>query len=72
MVSIFVALMMVAFQNQISQLFFSDPQYGYLVMIASMAVLVGGTNSIISAPTRIQNKKPIFLIMNTISPFDFL
>lgn len=33
-----------------------------------MATLVGATNSIISAPTRMQNKRKIFLVTNTISP----
>ena len=33
-----------------------------------MATLVGATNAIISAPTRMQNKRKVFLITNTVSP----
>mgnify|MGYP000874960694 CR=1 FL=1 len=68
MTSAFVFAMMLIFQKQISYLFYDDNQYGYLVMICAASVLIGSTNSIISAPTRMQNKKWVFLIMNTISP----
>lgn len=33
-----------------------------------MATLIGATNSIIAAPTRMQNKRKIFLVTNTVSP----
>ncbi len=66
--SVFVSVLMCIFQEPISRLFFSDPQYGYLVMISAISVLVGTTNSIISAPTRMQNKRGTYLIMNTVSP----
>lgn len=39
-----------------------------MVYLSAMATLVGATNSIISAPTRMQNKRKIFLVTNTISP----
>lgn len=39
-----------------------------MVYISAIATLVGATNSIVSAPTRMQNKRKIFLITNTISP----
>ena len=66
--SVIVSILMCVLQKPISQLFFSDPQYGYLVMISAISVLIGTTNTIISAPTRMQNKRGIFLIMNTVSP----
>lgn len=66
--SVFVAVMMVLFQKPISSLFFSDFGYGNLVMISAISVLIGSTNSIVSAPTRMQNKRGVFLLMNTISP----
>ena len=66
--SVFVSVLLVIIQEPISQLFYSDPQYGNLVMLSAISVLVGSTNSIISAPTRMQNKSGIFLITNTLSP----
>lgn len=66
--SIVVFLLLLLFKEQISLLFFNDKEYAYVVYISAMAMLVGATNSIISAPTRMQNKRKVFLIANTVSP----
>lgn len=66
--SLAVFVVLVILKEQIAQWFFSDRQYAYVVYLSAMATLVGATNSIISAPTRMQNKRKIFLITNTISP----
>lgn len=63
-----VFFIMILLKDQISQLFYADRSFGNLVMLAAVSVLIGGTNSIISAPTRMQNKKKTFLLINTISP----
>lgn len=56
------------FRYQIAKLYFGDQRYVYLVMITILGFLVSSTNQIVSAPTRIQNKRKVFLITNTISP----
>ena len=66
--SLAVALIMVILQKPISLLFYTDRSYGNLVMLCAMSVLIGSTNSIIAAPTRMQNKSKTFLITNTLSP----
>lgn len=66
--SLAVFVVLVILKEQIAQWFFSDRKYAYIVYLSAMATLVGATNSIISAPTRMQNKRKIFLITNTISP----
>lgn len=66
--SIIVFSAMILLKEQIAQWFFSDKRYAYIVYISAMATLVGATNSIVSAPTRMQNKRKIFLITNTVSP----
>lgn len=66
--SVFVFVVMILLKEQIAQWFFSDRKYAYIVYISAMATLVGATNSIVSAPTRMQNKRKIFLITNTLSP----
>lgn len=66
--SIIVFLIMLILQNVIAQYFFSDKKYAYVVYISAIATLVGATNSIISAPTRMQNKRKIFLVTNAIGP----
>ena len=66
--SLAVFVVLVILKEQIAQWFFSDKKYAYIVYISAIATLVGATNSIIAAPTRMQNKRKIFLITNTISP----
>ncbi len=66
--SVIVFLIMLLLKNAIAKYFFSNSQYAYVVYVSAMATLVGATNSIISAPTRMQNKRAIFLVTNTISP----
>ena len=66
--SIIVFLILLILKDVIAQYFFSDCQYAYLVYLSAMATLVGATNAIISAPTRMQNKRKVFLITNTVSP----
>ena len=66
--SVVVFLFMFLLRNVIAEYFFSDKQYAYVVYISAMATLVGATNGIISAPTRMQNQRKIFLIANTLGP----
>lgn len=66
--SLFIFILMVLFRNVIANFFFGNPKYAYLVYITAIATLVGSTNGVISAPTRMQNKRKIFLVTNTISP----
>lgn len=66
--SLMVFLLLLLFKEQIAHYFFSDRKYAYIVYISAMAALVGATNSIISAPTRMQNKRTVFLVTNTLSP----
>ena len=61
-------IIMILFRGLIAQYFFSDRKYAYVVYMSAMATLVGATNTIIAAPTRMQNKRKIFLIANTIGP----
>jgi len=66
--SLIIFIIMLLFKEYISIIFFGDKQYSYVIYISAVATLVGATNSIISAPTRMQNKRKIFLVTNTISP----
>lgn len=66
--SIVVFIFMIICKDMIAQYFFNDKRYAYVVYLSAMATLVGATNSIISAPTRMQNKRKVFLVTNTISP----
>lgn len=66
--SLIVFIVMLLLKDIIAQYFFRDIKYGYLVYLSAMAALVSATNSIVSAPTRMQNKRRIFLITNTVGP----
>lgn len=66
--SVVVFAVMCLLARPIAKLFFSDSTLGYLVYLSAIATLVGATNSIISAPTRMQNKRTVYLIANTVSP----
>lgn len=66
--SMAVFLIMVLCKDLIAQYFFSDRKYAYVVYLSALGTLVGATNSIIAAPTRMQNKRKVFLVTNTVSP----
>lgn len=66
--SFLVFILMFLGRNLIARYFFSDPQYANVVYLSAIATLVGATNSIISAPTRMQNKRKVFLVTNTLGP----
>lgn len=66
--SLIVCGLMVAGKDLIAKYFFKDTKYSYLVYITAVTVLVSATNTIVAAPTRMQNKRKVFLITNTISP----
>ena len=56
-------------RNLIAKVYFDDAQYVSLTVITVVGFLVSATNQIVSAPTRIQNKRKVFLVTNTVSPF---
>lgn len=66
--TIVLALLCIIFREQIADWYYGGMQYVKLVDITTVGFLVNSTNQIVSAPTRIQNKRKVFLITNTISP----
>ena len=66
--SVIVFLIMIISRKWIAAFFFDNAKYVYVVYITAIATLVGATNSIISAPTRMQNKRKVFLITNSLGP----
>ena len=63
-----VFLLMLVMRGQIAECFFKDAKLSYLVDIAATATLISAANAIIAAPTRMQNKRRIYLAANTIGP----
>lgn len=66
-VSAIVFLLMFILKDFLALVFLGDSQYYYLIYIAALITLIGATNSIISAPTRMQNKRKQYLVLNILS-----
>lgn len=66
--SIIVFVVLVIFRTFFSKLFFGSGRYSNLLLLTALSILIGGTNSIMSAPTRMQNQRKVFLLTNTLSP----
>lgn len=66
--SVIIFLLLILFQDFWAELFFSDKKYTNLLMLSAMSILIGATNSIVSAPTRMRNQRKIYLITNTLGP----
>lgn len=58
------------FNNSFSKLFFGATGYGNIVIFSALAMFISANSSIIAAPTRIQNKKKVYVasgFLNSIS-----
>lgn len=66
--SIIVSIFVLGFHQIITIMIFNDIKYTYLVYMAAFSILIGSTNNIVAAPTKIQNQSKIFIIVNTVSP----
>lgn len=58
----------IIFRFKIAYLYFGNEKYHQLVLITALGFLLSATNQIMSAPTRMQNKRRVFLITNTVAP----
>lgn len=66
--SILVFCSTILFKEIIAKYFLGNVKYSYVVGLAAITTLMGATKEIISAPTRMQNKRKVFLLTNTIGP----
>ena len=67
-ISLALFLFLVIFRNYFSLWFYGSSSYSYLIIIAAVSILIGSSNTIISAPSKMQNKKLLFVVTNTLSP----
>ena len=61
--SVIVFILMIIFREQLALWFLGDKELAYVIFLSAIAMLVSATNAIISAPTRMQNKRKVFLIL---------
>lgn len=66
--SVVVFIIMIVIREQLAKWFLGNKSLAYVIYLSAASTLVTATNQIISAPTRMQNKRKVFLVTNTISP----
>lgn len=66
--SIVVCSIMYIFKDIILKLVIDDIEYNLLFFIIVFNTFLSGIQNIVSAPTRMENKRKIFLVTNTITP----
>ena len=59
-----VAVCMLLLSDPIARMFFGGAEFVNLAMTSAVTVLVSGNNNIVQAPTRMQNKRVVFIVMN--------
>lgn len=67
--SILIFTIILTFRRYIAVRFLGSEDYIYIVYLSAIAILVGSTNSIVSAPARMQNKRMIYIVVNMLSSF---
>lgn len=60
--SLIISIILVVFNAIFSKIFFGTNLYGNIVILAAIALFLSANTSPIQAPTRIQNKRKVFLI----------
>lgn len=66
--SVAVFLFMILGKRFLAVWFFKDASYSGMVCISAVATLVSATNSIVAAPTRMQNRRRVYLLTNAVAP----
>lgn len=66
--SVMVAFITILLKGQLAKYVLGNVEISSLVYIVAAAIAVGAINIIVSAPTRMQNNRVLYLIMNTVSP----
>lgn len=59
---------MLLLRRPLATLVFGGAEYSYLVCLSAAATFVSATNGIVSAPSRMENHRKTFLIMNGVTP----
>lgn len=66
--TLILGIIFLVFRKEVAAWYFGSEDCEILVIITILGFMVNSTNQIVSAPTRIQNKRKVFLVTNTLSP----
>lgn len=69
--SIIITIILIMFNGAFSQVFLGDSQSGFIVIMAAIGVFLSANNAIISAPTRIQNKRKIYIVSGLLNSITY-
>lgn len=64
--SIIVASILIVFSKSLSNFFFGTNIYGIIIVFSSVQLMISTNREIIAAPTRIQNKRKIYVVSGMI------
>ncbi|MDY0276984.1 MAG: oligosaccharide flippase family protein [Acholeplasma sp.] len=64
--SIILGLLFSIFAKQLSMLFFNDPSFSLVIYLSVIAIVISVYASIVRAPTRMQNKRTIYIVSGII------
>ncbi len=65
--SILIFLVLIIGNSFFTAIFFGSQDYKILLYLTAISSLIGSTNAIVSAPTRFNNERKLYLLANTIS-----
>ncbi len=66
--AIIVSLLMVVFKDFLSRRFLSSSGYSFIIYYAAINVFFDSLNVVIASPTRMQNHRKTYLVINMVSP----
>ena len=65
--SAIISIILLILGNQITEIFFGSIEFKILLYLAVITVFIGSTNTVLTIPTRVQNKRITFLSVNFLS-----
>lgn len=66
--SVLICLTLILLKNQMMMMVINSTEYNYLFFIIILNIFSSGFLTIVSGPTRMENKRKIFLLTNTLAP----
>lgn len=67
-ISLCISLIVFLFSDQLSYIFMGDTRFKTVLWIVSIGIIIGAINTIVGAPTRMENKRFLMLAVNIMAP----
>lgn len=68
LISVLIFVVLIFFRSVFSELIFNDRNLSFLLILSALNIMSDALKGIVSAPTRIKNKRKVFLVVNTVTP----